>query len=581
MVTASLLYLSHFVSRGWIPHDEGMLGQSAERVMRGEVPHVGYEEPYTGGLSWIYAQVFRVGGIELLHIRWVLFGIAIIAMGMLYMLLRRFMRPAPAALGAWVGLAWSFPNYFAGLPSWWLLTCALASLWALVRFVETRQLQYVAFAGAAAGLAIVIKQTGVYVFVAALLTIAYTTISDSDRPARSRVFARAIAIGSALFAAAILGRRIFAAEGLYLLCPVLACSLGLFMRTYETTARTSEIATRSIATALCIGAAVPIVLLLIPYAVKGDLSRFIYGAFVLPRKRLAYATLPMPPGLVIIAGIPFIGLLMRPRTSMLSVRLVFATELTWTAAVLLPVWALSNFVVYQLIWQSTRALVALTPVAISYYLTRGSVEDSGRATVLYGAATVLAWFSLNQFPYAAAIYFCYVTPLAVVAIVALSACTGSLRSHAMLPWAVMLLLFAVVSMNRSYLHDLGREHVTNVFNTDLGLPRAHLRLERADVDLYRRTVAVIRQHLTTQRLVAGPDAPELYFLTDTLSASGRLFDFFSESDAKARTEWSYGQVIVINHRPAFSNALTSDLVTELRRRFPDGQEIGRFEVRWR
>jgi hypothetical protein len=73
MVAASLVYLTRFVSRGWIPHDEGMLGQSAERVLLGQIPHIDYEEPYTGGLSWIYAEIFRVSGIELLHIRWVLF----------------------------------------------------------------------------------------------------------------------------------------------------------------------------------------------------------------------------------------------------------------------------------------------------------------------------------------------------------------------------------------------------------------------------------------------------------------------------------------------------------------------------
>src|SRR5207249_4865233 len=55
MVVAAIVYLSYFVGRGWIPHDEGMLGQSAERVLRGDIPHVDYEEMYTGGLSWLYA----------------------------------------------------------------------------------------------------------------------------------------------------------------------------------------------------------------------------------------------------------------------------------------------------------------------------------------------------------------------------------------------------------------------------------------------------------------------------------------------------------------------------------------------
>src|SRR5580700_5397533 len=33
MIVAALAYLLHFVPRGWVPHDEGMLGQSADLVL--------------------------------------------------------------------------------------------------------------------------------------------------------------------------------------------------------------------------------------------------------------------------------------------------------------------------------------------------------------------------------------------------------------------------------------------------------------------------------------------------------------------------------------------------------------------
>jgi hypothetical protein len=67
LVGLSIAYLWLFVSRGWIPHDEGMIGQSAERVLIGEVPHVDYEEPYTGGLAWTHALAFRLAGIDLIY----------------------------------------------------------------------------------------------------------------------------------------------------------------------------------------------------------------------------------------------------------------------------------------------------------------------------------------------------------------------------------------------------------------------------------------------------------------------------------------------------------------------------------
>ncbi len=137
MLVAALAYLVHFVPRGWIPHDEGMLAQSAERVLRGDIPHIDYQEPYTGGMSWLYAAVFKISGVDLLHLRWLLFAGALLATCLLYSILRRYLRPIGAALATWVSLAWSFPNWFTALPSWWLLICALVCVWAVIRFVET------------------------------------------------------------------------------------------------------------------------------------------------------------------------------------------------------------------------------------------------------------------------------------------------------------------------------------------------------------------------------------------------------------------------------------------------------------
>ena len=47
IVVAAVVYLIPFVPRGWVPHDEGMLGQAAEQVLHGAIPHVDYEEMYT------------------------------------------------------------------------------------------------------------------------------------------------------------------------------------------------------------------------------------------------------------------------------------------------------------------------------------------------------------------------------------------------------------------------------------------------------------------------------------------------------------------------------------------------------
>src|SRR4030095_824785 len=101
VVVAALAYLIPFVARGWVPHDEGMLAQSADRVLHGALPHVDYEEQYTGGLTYLYAALFRLAGVDLVHVRWVLFVAATGAMWLTYAVTRRKLPPLRAAVGAW------------------------------------------------------------------------------------------------------------------------------------------------------------------------------------------------------------------------------------------------------------------------------------------------------------------------------------------------------------------------------------------------------------------------------------------------------------------------------------------------
>ena len=48
-------YTTSLLDRGWIPHDEGQLGHTAERIVNSELPHRDFVEPYTGGLSYLHA----------------------------------------------------------------------------------------------------------------------------------------------------------------------------------------------------------------------------------------------------------------------------------------------------------------------------------------------------------------------------------------------------------------------------------------------------------------------------------------------------------------------------------------------
>jgi hypothetical protein len=588
IVALSIVYLSFFIPRGWIPHDEGMIGQSAERVLHGEVPHVDYEEPYTGGLALVHALVFKVAGIDLLYPRWLLFAGAILAQVLTYLILTRYVQPIGAALCSWLALSWSFPNYFAALPSWWLLICALAVLWAFIRFVETGLLRYAAAAGLAAGLSILIKQTGLYVLAALVIALLY---DGEEHNALvwwpGRVICASAAVAALGLAFMILSARLTLSDLIYLFLPIVACSRVLV----ATDGRQLPHRQWEWLLAPAIGvaaAAVPLVAYVAPYIINHQLAPLVNGLVVLPQKRVQFASLELPPAHWILAGLPLAAIVMplpgRVRVPMSDSR-AFAFAM-WILGALLVAGSLYSFTPYQMIWQSARSFGAILPLAICSLLLTGYVRDRLQRRVLFGCASLLAWASLVQVPFSAPIYYCYVTPLAVIAAVAVAGTThvaGRTLAHVSV---AALLVFGVVSMNRGDVYNLGGLHRPAALDEPLGLRRASLNVRRADAVTYRRVIDLIAKHIGDGQLAAGPDAPEVYFLTGRFSRSGTLFDFFTDGVSAEGGLYDLpgldtASVVVLNHGRRFSQGPSAHLANKARHMFPNFEAVGTFEVRWR
>jgi hypothetical protein len=581
LVGLSIVYLAIFVPRGWIPHDEGMIGQSAERVLIGERPHVDYEEPYTGGLTRLHALVFKVAGVDLIYARWLLFAGAVLAQVLIYLILRRFLEPIGAAVGAWLALGWSFPNYFAALPSWWVLICALACVWAFLRFVDTGLLRYAAAAGFAAGLSILIKQTGLYVLVALVMALLYDAGGDHrDTPVSwpGRLACASVAVAALGLAFMIVATRLSLSDLLYLFVPILACSRVLIIAAGRPVAAGAAIA----------AAALPLVWFITPYVIDQHVGQLVNGLFVLPQKRVQFASVELPPAEGILAGLSLLAIVMGfpepPRLRALASRLV--AVMVWLLAAVLVVASLYDFMSYHIVWQTVRSFGALLPVAICSLMLSGRVHDRTERRILFGVAAFLAWASLVQVPFSAPIYFCYVTPLAVIAGVALARNRSVLCRPAVGASTAVLLAFALLSMNRGYTYDLGINHRPFTPDESLNIKRASLRVSRADAVTYRRVVELIESHIGSGSLVAGPDAPEVYFLTGRFSPSGTLFDFFTddvtaEGGLHDMPGLSDARVVVLNHARNFTQGPSAHLAANARRMFPNSEAVGTFEVRWR
>ena len=297
--------------RGWIPHDEGLLAQSAERVLAGELPHRDFDAAYTGGLELLHAAAFRLLGEDLSSLRWTLLAFALAFVCALYVLASRIAAPPLAAALSIAGVAWSLPNYFAALPSWYVLFLWTFGGVFLSAYARRRRAGWLVAAGACAGLAFLAKTPGILLLAAAFLFLVFDdqALAAREPPAQpSRSLLWPLAGALVLFLAgllALVARQLGPMEVLLYLVPSAALS-GLLLRQEARLAGGAPRARRLLARglALAAGAAVPIALFLVPYALSGSLDDFWRGTFVLPQRRFDHASFPLPPVWTAAAALP-------------------------------------------------------------------------------------------------------------------------------------------------------------------------------------------------------------------------------------------------------------------------------------
>jgi len=448
-------------------------------------------------------------------------------------------------------------------------------------------MRYVALAGLSVGLAFAIKQTGAYLFpplIMSILADGKLTARAHDVHTSNQLLRFVVALCALGFATAMLRSGLRAAEILYLLLPVAASCAALMLRYHTQGATTSRVRW----SALCLasaGAALPCAILLIPYVANGFLSEFVNGVILLPQRRLTVTGLPMLSASLLLFGIwMIVCMLPMPRFLTAAESRVLGLA-RWALAIALALLSLWNLIAYHFVWQSSRSVAALLPPVALWLLARERVEGPTERRLLFISCSMLAWASLVQFPSAGPAYFCYVTPLAVIAGVAVVAGGGWIQRPGLAPWVALVLFFAVGSLHRGYVYVVGLRPEPQQLDVPLELDRAHLYVSARQAIEYRRVTSLVVQHLQGGDLLAGPDCPEVYFLAGRFSPSGTLYEFFSESapgrSTFERSRWTGADVVVVNHSPLFSSEVPPDVLSELRREFTQGELTGEFEVRWR
>ena len=575
----SAAYVGHGLNRGWIPHDEGTLAQSAERTLDGELPHRDFDEVYTGGLSYANAAAFRALGTNLVSLRLLLFVAFLACVPALYYCATRFARPAVAGLVTALGVAWSLPTYSAAMPSWYNLFFATWGTAALLRHVETGQRRWLVAAGLVGGLSCLVKVVGLYYVAAVLLFPVFREralhAASPGRPvARRQPYPVAVGAGLLGFVALLVWlvhRHLDAASVLHFVLPGAALAGLAYRESAATDAPTGQRVSTlfRLLSPFALGVLIPVAVFLLPYLRSGSAAALWHGVFTTPARRLDFAARGLPGAASALAALPvaaLLGIVPLPRVG--AQRAVLGLLLL----VLLGFLVLSRHAV----WYSVRPLLPLTVLVGVWQLGRAGADLAPQSRQqLFLVLSVAALVSLVQFPFAAPIYFAYVAPLAALA--ALTVVAAERRRLRLFPGAVLALylVFAVVNT-----------HPSHEQSAPLALARGGLIVPAREAARYDSLVSLLRAHATGAYAYAAPDCPEVYFLAALRNPTRTIWDFLDDSaDRTARVvralDDHYVTAVAIDTRPPFSGPLSPDLIDSLARRYPQREPVDGFLVRWR
>lgn len=596
----SAVYMGFFVTRGWVPVDEGLLGQTAERVLAGELPHRDFDDCYTGGQALLHAAAFEMLGIDLTSIRMLLFLAAVIVVPFYFRLARRVASPSVAGLCTLLCVAWSVPNYFAGMPSWYVLFLSTAGIWALLRYFDTDRRRWLVLAGACGGLAIVVKITGLYFVAAAGLGLVYREQRQAgghgrpDSP-RSVVMLLLVAILCIGFTGAVLLllRRMWRpAELVYFGLPAMMFGAVLLSLEWNVARGSAGRRLRRWFHELGLfglGVAAPVGCFLIPYLANGGLADLYRGMFVLPAARFDHAALGMPGLVGFLPVVLWAGPLAlvwrfagRKRTNTVPRMLWAVAASLWTATL----WACRYPLIYDLVWLSMlNAVPAVAVAGVVATMSGGQrgapANEMERLFLLVLAAWML---SLQQFPFALAVYFFYGAPLLILAAANLFSRLPAAGRNLCVCVGGFYLAFAVLWLNPAF--NVGFTGGYRAGARPMTSPRSSLRVPDSEAGQYEAIVRIVQDNAAPGScILALPDCPEIYYLADRKNPTRRLYDFLTDVRERGRDVQQLMAtgaipVVVINLKPSHSPPVAKEFLGQLRQHYRERRRINHFLVFW-
>ncbi|MDB4862789.1 glycosyltransferase family 39 protein [Pirellulaceae bacterium] len=565
-------YLGWHYDEGWIAHDEGLLGHTAELTLAGNTPHVEFQDAYTGLLSHINASSFKLFGINLASLRIPLLIGATMTAIVWYLIALRMVSPAVAGVVTLTSVAWSFPNYFAALPSWYVLMAASWTTWTLIKFHETSSRRYTLLAALFSGVAILFKIVGLYLVAASLFVIwishAQPLRTESDRQPKTNthlILSVCLAGIFTLMVGILIHKHLSLSTVAYFLIP-LAAAMAIILESSQRFTLDLKDAVRN-CLLFGITACVPLFIFALPYILQGNLDNLMDGLFELPKARLDHAAALPPNGVWCLASIPILLLTIFENKVPKSMILPLTSTIALCGA------CLCTLASTPLVYQSTFVVMqcSLPAIAVGAWYCHRKRELPMPAIIL---VIVTACLGITQYPYSSGIYFCYCAPFVLLTLIGVIGRTTTYDKPLWLTFIVLLAVFAVARVNYTNPRLIGSrsQHFEN--NRSLQTTRAKLKIESSQQQEYNSFLQIIEKQTTiNEPILAGPDCPQFYFLSGRQNPTPQCYDLFRayqlggqselETELKRLIETRDIQLVVHNRNPEFSKPYSPDFISWL------------------
>jgi hypothetical protein len=336
-----------------------------------------------------------------------------------------------------------------------------------------------------------------------------------------------------------------------------------------------------------VAAIIPIALFFGFYWYHHALRDLMNGLFVTPFHRLFTAQLTpygllfeYPSVLVVLLTVETAKLRGQPR----RVLSIFLAVL----AALVLLGSRSNDLAYIIGLTSAVGIIPLLVFAAVIVLGTNrypEVPDSRGDQLLALLLAISGVFSLIQFPYSSVGYFLYVAPIAILLAAALLSRFSQPPRIILCSAIAFYLLFAVFVIRP---HVRGAHRRPEPDNTVLELPRVGgLRVSSEAASEYMELIPFVRSAAGDDPIFAGPDCPEIYFLTASKNSTPIIFDSLLdpkeyEKEMRALFDRPHFIRVAVIHNTDISVAYQAEVLRSLARtRFPNSRKIGSFTVYWR